>query len=37
MSLVMRMEDWGYVPVMSIDAIVFVTCSRRVEFSLTTS
>lgn len=37
MVLVMRMDDLGYVPVMSIDVVVFVTFNLREELSLTTS
>lgn len=37
MVLFRRVDDLVYVPVMSIDVVVFVTLSLRVEFSLTTS
>lgn len=34
MVLVMTVKDMGYVPVMSIDVVVFVTFRLRIEFSL---
>ena len=37
MVLFRRVDDLGYVPVMSINVVVFVTLNLRIEFSLTTS